>query len=125
MSKLTRRFATTTATIAVAGGVIFAAGNAASAAVESPAHTAAIDAGHSAARPDSADHRWDGHRWWVRYGGHGDWYSTDHGVRYRFDGHRFYQWNDGRWKPLSADAARHRGLDRGDFSGRGDHDGSG
>jgi hypothetical protein len=123
MSKITRRMATTAATLAVAGGVLFTTGGAASAAThDGENHSGAVatrDHRDHAARPDNLV--WDGHRLWHRYTRNGDWYSTDHGDRYRFDGHRFYRWKDGKWKAVTSDYARRHDFDRGDFSTKGHH----
>jgi hypothetical protein len=112
---------TTAATLAVAGGIAFTTGGAASAAtVEGGSHSPTTADRH----PDSNSHRWDGHRWWDRYNSHGDWYSQDHG-RYRFDGHRFYQWSHGKWKSVTNAYARRLGFDNRGFSGDQHHGNSG
>ncbi|MEU4149244.1 hypothetical protein [Streptomyces sp. NPDC026659] len=59
---------------------------------------------------DRDDRRWDGHRYWVREGRY--WYGDDHGRRYRFDNHRFSQWERGMWVVVSGDA---HDFDRGVF----------
>ncbi|GAA4586929.1 hypothetical protein GCM10023194_34450 [Planotetraspora phitsanulokensis] len=126
MSKITRRLATAAATLAITGGVVFATSGAASAAtVESVSH-ATVSASHQTVRHNSNTQRWDGTRWWYRYNGHGDWYSYSHGVRYRFDGHKFYRWTGGKWKAVSTSYARQHDLNKRDFSrdwhhGRDDH----
>ncbi|MEO3873782.1 hypothetical protein ABGB18_33645 [Nonomuraea sp. B12E4] len=119
MSKITLRLATAAATLAVTGGIIFTTSGAASAATSRLASPGApIATSAEAARHNGYLQRWDGRRWWFRYASHGDWYSAGHGERYRFDGHRFYRWEDGRWKPVSASYARHHSLDRDDLYGR-------
>ncbi|SDJ45966.1 hypothetical protein [Nonomuraea jiangxiensis] len=117
MKKITWRLASAAATLAVTGGILFSTGGAAAAA------TGQVEGVSVAATSVTARHggylqRWDGLRWWYRYSGHGDWYSAGHGERYRFDGHRFYRWDDGKWKPVSAAYARHHSLDRDDLNGR-------
>ncbi|MFC8234234.1 hypothetical protein [Streptomyces sp. NPDC057284] len=120
-----RRAATAAVTFAAVAGTLLAAGGAASAAPNPAAGHAAV-ASHTPGastygdhRGDRNDHRgswggrdgdshrwgdrddrrgnwrWDGHRRWERQGQY--WYSNDHGHRYRFDNHRFYQWERGIW----------------------------
>jgi hypothetical protein len=112
MGKTTRRLATAAATLAVAGGIAFTTGGAASAATVSAtsAHTMSQSTTTADRRPATNSRHWDGHQWWDRNGSHGDWYSNDHGHRFRFDGHRFYEWFHGRWKPQSNAYARHHGF---------------
>jgi hypothetical protein len=116
MSKTTRRLATAAATLAVAGGVLFAAGGAASAdTYRGEGHNTTTAARHDTARHDG--HRWDSRRWWDRHDQRGDWYSSYRGDRYRFDGHHFSQWSDGGWRTLADDYAHHHGFDGRDLSG--------
>jgi hypothetical protein len=49
-------------------------------------------------------------RTWEREGRY--WYSDDHGHRYRFDNHRFYQWERGTWVVVIGNA---HGFDYGIF----------
>ncbi|GLW06432.1 hypothetical protein Misp01_15620 [Microtetraspora sp. NBRC 13810] len=120
MGKITRRVITTAATLAVAGGIVFTSGGAASAATagETTARTAAVTAAvtvrHSAWH-NTDTRRWDGRRLWIRAHAHGDWFSSDHGNHYRYDGHRFYRWSGGKWRVVSSDYARRHGFDRRDF----------
>ncbi|MDP9841697.1 hypothetical protein J2853_000908 [Streptosporangium lutulentum] len=121
MSKVTRRLATATATLAITGGILFAAGGAASAATtyESGSATGAAAVRHEAVKQESRS--WDGHRWWNRYSRYGDLYLVVHGDRYRFDGDHFYKWHDGKWKRLTNAAVRRLGFDRGHLSGHHHH----
>ncbi|AWS41770.1 hypothetical protein DKM19_10785 [Streptosporangium sp. 'caverna'] len=124
MSKITRRLATATATLAVAGGIIFAAGGAASAATyESDSHTATVATRQEVVKVVKVVSRsWDGHRWWSRYSKNGSLYLSIQGHRYRYDGHHFYQWSHGKWRRLTSASIRHLGFDRKHFSGHhGDH----
>ncbi|MEV8205891.1 hypothetical protein AB0P40_11065 [Streptomyces sp. NPDC079189] len=120
-----RRAATAAVAFTAIAGTLLAAGGAASAAPNPAAGHAAV-ASHTPGastygdhRGDRNDHRgswggrdgdghrwgdqddrrgdwrWDGHRRWERQGRY--WYSNDHGHRYRFDNHRFYQWERGIW----------------------------
>ena len=83
--KITRSLATAAATLAIAGGIIASTGGAASASTTATAATAAKIVTVSA---------------------------SDHGERYRFDGHRFYRWFDGGWRSVSFDYARSHHYDR-------------
>ncbi|MBF8191056.1 hypothetical protein ITP53_36180 [Nonomuraea sp. K274] len=129
MNNITRRLATAAATLAVTGGVVFAATGAASAATtERAGQVATVAISHQAAQNISAARRWDGERWWYRYSGRDDWYTSGNGARYRFDGHRLYRWNDHKWKVVSASYAWHHHLGGKDLRGdahrphhRGDH----
>ena len=119
MSKITRRLATATATLAVAGGIIFAAGGAASAATyESDSHTGTVATRQEVVKVVKVVSRsWDGHRWWSRYSKDGSFYLSIQGHRYRYDGHHFYQWSHGKWRRLTSASIRHLGFDREHFSG--------
>ncbi|WP_327587818.1 hypothetical protein OHA25_13105 [Nonomuraea sp. NBC_00507] len=101
MSKITRRVATVTATVAVTGGVTLGASGAASAA--------------------TYEHRGHSHSVAISYGErHHDRVFFVNGERFRFDGHHFFVWVDGKWKLVSRAFARHhlfdRDHDRGHFS---------
>ncbi|MFD8008121.1 hypothetical protein [Streptomyces mirabilis] len=132
-----RRVATVTATLAVAAGAFLAVGGTASAA-PNPAADHAVTVSHSSSSYSSSttygnrvgdergdrqrdrggdergdrqrDSRWDGHRDWHRSGD--NWYCSDHGQRYRYDGYRFYNWNHGGWNVVTGNA---HGFDHGLF----------
>ncbi|WP_248959676.1 hypothetical protein [Sphaerisporangium perillae] len=124
MSKITRSsLATAAATLAVAGGIIFTTGGAASAATsDSASRTVTVT---KVVRHNTDTQRWDGKRWWTRTNTHSYWYGSDHGDRYRFDGHRFARWFGGKWKVVSSDYAHHHGFDPRDFDGQSGHGQSG
>jgi hypothetical protein len=126
MSKITRRLATATATLAVAGGIIFAAGGAASAATyESDSHTATVATRQEVVKVANVVSRsWDGHRWWSRYSKNSSFYLSIHGHRYRYDGHHFYQWSHGKWRRLTSASIRHLGFNHEHFSGHHGHHGN-
>ncbi|MDP4505915.1 hypothetical protein [Nonomuraea turcica] len=97
MSKITRRVATVTATVAVTGGVTLGASGAASAATyehRDHSHSVATSYGE---RPGDRHH---------------DRVFFVNGERFRFDGHHFFVWVDGKWKLVSRAFARHHLFDR-------------
>jgi hypothetical protein len=109
---------TTVATVAVAGGILFASENAASASVGSESHQGNVVV-HQVTQSSSSDHRSNDHS--RGNAGHSGYYFTDHGHRFRYDGHRFYQWIGGKWRAVSADYARHHGFDHKHGSSKGHH----
>ncbi|MFG2563666.1 hypothetical protein [Streptomyces sp. NPDC048496] len=123
-----RRAAATAVALAAAAGALLTAGGTASAAPNPEAGHAAVASHAPVATPygdhhgdrdgwsdrngndhrwsDRNDHRgdrrWDGHRRWEREGRY--WFSDDQGHRYRFDNHRFYQWERGAWVVVTGNA---------------------
>lgn len=114
MNKIVKRMSTAAATLAVAGGILIAGTGAASASTNVRAGDSIVVT-HVGDRQESALRHWDGHRQWYRHSGRGYWYGADHGRKFRYDGHRFWVWSGGKWRPVSKKYALRYALYR--FSG--------
>lgn len=109
MRNISRHLAATAATLAVAGGVIFAATAPASAAVSSEtAQTIAVSyhsGDHGGHGYRNGDHR--------RYRHHND--HRRHGFRhahYRWEGNRCFEWHGGKWRHVTEAYANRHGYHR-------------
>jgi hypothetical protein len=100
MNKLIRRIATTTASLAAVGVALVGTAGAASA-TSLPAKPVGRVAVAAPADRDGGHHHHDGRGHWGN--GHdgkdGYWYWDSHDRRhhYRYDGHRWFRWIDGKW----------------------------
>ncbi|MGW1887188.1 hypothetical protein [Streptomyces sp. NPDC001970] len=112
MKKLMTRVALAAATVTMTGSAFVA--------VAGPASATALPAAQHSAHPATAvvtvaeradlfriGQGWsisDGHREWHGErdrSGHSYWRSGDNGHQLRYDGHRVYHWNEGRWAAVT------------------------